>query len=136
MTNEHSSTLPSPGSRAGGYLRDLRALQSEVAPWSQRNFPGTSLGIASLGYFEEAGELARCIVKMEQGIRGTREQWLAEAAKEIGDNFIKLVDIADRLGLDAHKCAWDRWADGPKPIRERDWTTDRVGHGMPTEGAA
>lgn len=136
MTTEPPFQLPEGVRLASppvyGNPKTIRELQVQVSEWSARNFGGGDIAIPALGFFEEAGELARCIVKMEQGIRGTREEWLAEAANEIGDNLIKLVDIAARLGLDAHDCVWDRWADGPKPIRERDWVANKQGHGLPS----
>jgi len=90
--------------------------------------------VTTLGGAEEFGELARAVVKMEDGIRGTREEWLAELSKELGDTVLKCCGIAHRHALDLHDCVWNRWADGPKPIRERDWTTDKKGHGLPQNG--
>lgn len=99
--------------------------------WLVSNFGPDGLDTRSeltvvLGFSEEAGELARPVVKMNQGIRGTREEWLGKLQEEIGDVFIKLVDIADWYGLDLVDVIEARFAE----ISERDWVKDRIGHGL------
>jgi NTP pyrophosphatase (non-canonical NTP hydrolase) len=106
--------------------------EAEVVRWIRTNFgPPTPWGTVG-GLTEEVGELARCMVKMEQGIRGTREEWVAEARKETGDVLIKLMDVADYFGFSVLEAFAERW----ETIRRRDWTTDKVGHGIPKEDEA
>lgn len=99
--------------------------QREIVPWVDRNFVRTQLSAIG-GLAEELGEVARCAVKADQGIRGTHEEWMAEMRKELGDVFIKLVETADFFGHDLSVCVQERWA----AIRQRDWVNDKLGHGI------
>lgn len=93
------------------------------------NFDHRDPVLATLGLCEEAGELARAVVKMAEGIRGTPHEWKIEAAKELGDVIIKAAQVADFLGLDLHAEVWGRWDE----IQRRDWKRDKVGHGLPRD---
>lgn len=104
---------------------EIRELQTEVNAWVLRNFDNSEL-TAVVGMVEEVGELCRAVVKMEQGIRGSREQWFAEIRKESGDVFIKLCDIARFYGFDLADAVAERWAD----VSRRDWKADPIGHGI------
>ncbi len=102
-------------------------MQAEVWEWGQEQPWKDDLAIVRVvGLGEETGEVQRALLKMHQGIRGTREQWLDEAAKEMGDVFIKLCDVAESLGLNLERCIQDRWAE----IRQRNFTKDPQGHGI------
>jgi NTP pyrophosphatase (non-canonical NTP hydrolase) len=108
----------------------------DIEAWIVSNFGSDGLDTRSAmtvtaGTTEELGELMRALVKMEQGIRGTAEEWQAEAAKELGDVFIKLVDIASWYGLDFIDAIQKRWA----TVSQRNWVKDTVGHGIPKEDA-
>jgi NTP pyrophosphatase (non-canonical NTP hydrolase) len=97
----------------------------QITPWTDRNFPNDTRVTATLGLTEEVGELARAALKQWQGLRGTAEEWDKEAAKEIGDVFIKLVHIAHLFQFDLYGCVTARWEE----ISRRDWTVDKTGHG-------
>jgi NTP pyrophosphatase (non-canonical NTP hydrolase) len=102
--------------------------QTAVADWIARNFPGdTGIHCRTLGLVEEVGELCRALVKREQGIRGTTEEWDLEIRKELGDCFIKLLDVAEQTGFDLATVATLRWMD----VRQRDWIKNPLGHGLP-----
>ena len=102
--------------------------QAEIRTWTSKNFGDEDpIGIIVLGLVEEIGELARCYVKQEQGIRGTTAQWEMEMKKEIGDILIKLHDVADRSGFLLSDCFYERWDD----VKQRDFTVDKNMHGMP-----
>lgn len=102
-------------------------MQEQVEEWSQRQpWAGDPAIVVVVGLGEETGEVQRAVLKMHQGIRGTREEWLAEAGKEMGDVFIKLCALAESLGLDLDDCIRRRWAE----ISQRNFTTDRIGHGI------
>jgi NTP pyrophosphatase (non-canonical NTP hydrolase) len=110
----------------GAYSGDLATLQGDISAWIAHNFPDRQpLGVVA-GLAEETGEVCRAAVKMEQGIRGTREEWLGELGNELADVFIKLVDVADFYGLNLAVCIHNRWA----VVRLRDWQADRIGHGV------
>jgi len=101
--------------------------QVEVAAWVQRNFPAVDLGFNTLGLVEEIGEFCRALLKREQGVRGTYEEWTTEAAKELGDIMIKLLSIADATGFDLPTVTALRW----NTVKERDFVNDPKGHGLP-----
>lgn len=100
---------------------------ADVAEWTLRNFGEHDAPETVLGLAEETGELCRAALKRDQGIRGTHEQWTAEIRKEVGDVVIKAHDLAGVEGFDLDDAVAERWAE----ISQRDWTTDRIGHGMP-----
>lgn len=114
-------------------IEDAFPTQTEIGLWIEKNFPGdTGLPNRALGLVEEVGELSRAIVKREQGIRGSYEEWTEEMRKELGDVFIKLNDVAEAAGFDLATCATLRWMD----VRERNWVANPQGHGLPDAGAA
>lgn len=129
----------------------ITCLQSAVARWLARNFPDRNPLTVVAGTTEEIGELcelidpvlakdlarhvarlSRAAVKLDQGIRGTREEWLAEIGKELGDVMVKMCDVADWYEIDLEAAIADRW----NTIRARDWQADRQGHGRPDDDAA
>jgi NTP pyrophosphatase (non-canonical NTP hydrolase) len=108
---------------------EISALQDAVTIWCRRNFPGTTPELDVLGTCEEVGELARAALKRAQGIRGTAEEWEAEIQKECGDIFLKLCCVADAYGFDLRTAILARW----EVVRQRDFITDPIGHGLPQE---
>lgn len=103
--------------------------QEDVAYWQEKNFPDHEPFdnvVSTLGLVEEVGEVCRAIVKMEQGIRGTREEWMEDLKKEIGDVFIKICDVSNRFDIDLQRTVRDRW----EVVRARDWQKDKIGHGI------
>jgi NTP pyrophosphatase (non-canonical NTP hydrolase) len=98
----------------------------DIQAWIRHNFPDSDGCERALGLGEEVGEVQRAVLKLEQGIRGTREEWLAEISKELGDVFVKLVDVSTHYGIDLMRAVEDRWA----VVRERDWQADKIGHGI------
>lgn len=101
-------------------------IQYQVKQWHDRNFPTQTLAIDQVVLTEEIGELSRVIAKMDQNIRGTKEEWMIEAAKEIGDVMIALSNVANSLEIDIITAWQDRWA----TISKRDWNADRIQHGI------
>ena len=92
----------------------LAEIQKSVGEWAQRNFgnnqskhpidnnigPMGSL-CPLLGIIEEVGELAHCVLKAHQGIRGFNdsEKYLTERDDALGDILIYLCDFATREGV-------------------------------------
>ena len=109
-----------------GEARDLNRVHLEVPLWAEYNFPGRTPVDVTLGLAEEVGEVCRAVLKADQGIRGSREQWMAELKKELGDVFIKLADVAAIHDIDLEDAIVDRWAE----IRRRDWQVDKIQHGI------
>lgn len=112
------------------FERGVRVLQHHVDVWVNHNFPHRDWGTVAAGTAEEVGELMRCCVKLEQGIRGTREEWLDEMSKEVADVLIKLMDVCSFYGIDFGRAVLDRW----DTVSQRDFQADSVGHGMPDDG--
>ena len=104
----------------------LTGVVREVESWVAYNFPDrTPVGV-TLGLAEECGEVCRAVLKADQGIRGTRAEWMLELRKELGDVFVKLADVAAMHDIDLIPAILERWAD----VRLRDWQADRIGHGI------
>jgi NTP pyrophosphatase (non-canonical NTP hydrolase) len=97
----------------------LKFLQSESQKWRQHSFPPEhrTASLQALGVCEEAGELAHAVLKMEQGIRGTRDEHLMEAADAVGDIVIYLAGLSTSLGLDLERCVKSAWAQ----VAQRNW---------------
>lgn len=106
---------------------ELPELQRGVAAWVAHNFGESTRVAEALGLAEEVGELCRAVLKQEQGIRGTYEEWDEEIAKELGDILIKLTSVATACGVDLDRAVVDRWA----TVRQRDFRADPIGHGIP-----
>jgi NTP pyrophosphatase (non-canonical NTP hydrolase) len=108
-------------------LDGMNAFQDEVWEWRQRQpWKDEKPTATALGLAEETGEVCRAVLKHEQGIRGTSDEWEAEVAKELGDVFIKLCDVAGSFGLSLQRCIEERW----NVVSQRNFTKDKVGHGI------
>jgi NTP pyrophosphatase (non-canonical NTP hydrolase) len=99
---------------------DIDLLQRQIREWHDYNFPSDNLENSALGLSEETGEVCRAVLKQGQNIRGTKDFWDAEIRKEIGDVFIKLVEVASKLDSSPNSFATiilDRWEE----IQQRNW---------------
>ena len=111
----------------GEFPLDVPTMQQAVWEWRQRQpWADEPPTMTTLGLAEEVGEVCRASLKLAQGIRGTQEEWLAEIEKELGDVFIKLLDVASVYGINAEHALVRRWAD----IRQRNWSANPTGHGI------
>ena len=73
----------------------------------------------ALALFEEGGEIARAIVKRDEGTRGTPEEWTVELRKEIGQTFLVLLNIAHLEGIDVEDLIRESiWSLTEKPETE------------------
>jgi NTP pyrophosphatase (non-canonical NTP hydrolase) len=106
--------------------------QGEVNDWQAANFDVLDEAWTTLGLVEEVGEFCRALLKRRQGIRGSFQEWTTEAQKEMGDIFIKLLDVAGNMGFDLSTVVSKRWA----IVGKRDFRANPQGHGLPDEGAA
>jgi NTP pyrophosphatase (non-canonical NTP hydrolase) len=87
----------------------MSARQDQIREWHRREFPTETVEQVALVVAEEAGEVARCIVKGAQGIRGGTEHWDAELPKEAADVVIALYALAALKGWDLDEAIEDRW---------------------------
>lgn len=108
-------------------MLDLDKLQAEVKEWSVRNFgdPQGDTRSSALVVNEEAGEVARAVVKKRQGIRGTDAEWDAKLMEESADTVIALCELAGIAGFSLQTVIAERWG----VVRNRDFVTDKVSGG-------
>ena len=64
--------------------------------WAKIHFPDNEPWQPILGMMEEAGELSHSLLKMTQGIRGSKEQHLAAVRGAVADVVIYLADFLNR----------------------------------------
>ena len=95
----------------------FKQLQIEVSAWSEKNFPNNKPHHPLLGLQEEVGELAHAHLKMEQGIRGTRERHLAAKDDAVGDIVVYLADYCSRNFIDLQSVVESVWGQ----VKNRDW---------------
>ena len=95
----------------------LYELQSEQVPWVAHNFPSREPFYPLLGAVEEIGELAHAHLKMLQGIRGSKEEHLANARDAVGDIVIFLADYCQAMGFDFQQVVETTW----DTVKQRDF---------------
>lgn len=103
-----------------------REFRDELLAWVRYNFPSESRVTSTLGLAEEAGEVCRAVLKQEQKLRGSYEEWDEEIKKELADVYVKIEQLADMCGWDLHDLIEDRWLE----LKKRDWIKNSIGHGI------
>lgn len=82
--------------------------QQPLARWQDAELPCEDAAKQrlrlALGVAEEAGEVARCVLKGDQDIRGGVDAWRAKLGGEIGDVVIYLIQLATLNSLDFEEC--------------------------------
>ena len=106
---------------------DIGHWQRDVVVWAAHNFPHDTTELTVLGLVEEAGEVARAVLKRRQNIRGTYPEWTDEIKKECADVFIKLCHVAGVEGFSLANAIVNRWAE----VSQRDFIANPKGHGLP-----
>lgn len=108
--------------------KSLREIQTEIGKWSKKNF-GNNISKATgqalfstnalLGIIEETGELAHCVLKRHQGIRGYDDdlKYTTERDDAIADILVYLCDFSCREGVDLQEVLNKVWA----KVQKRDW---------------
>ncbi len=96
---------------------NLDQFQSEHAEWAEHNFPGTPAHCPLLGVAEETGELCHAHLKLEQNIRGTEEEHIAEGKDAVGDIMVYLVHYCTLKGWNLQEILDETWAH----VKKRDW---------------
>lgn len=81
----------------------FQQLQVRLWEWQDKNFgctgPQAPPRHPFLGMCEEAGELVHSTLKLSQGIRGTKEEHIANMKDAIGDIMVYLINFCHRGGL-------------------------------------
>jgi NTP pyrophosphatase (non-canonical NTP hydrolase) len=96
---------------------DFEQLQFEQRNWQDQNFPNAGRHECFYGVVEEIGELSHALLKMDQGIRGTQQEHMAEVKDAIGDIIIYLAGLSNKRGInlqEAVETAWDE-------VKQRNW---------------
>ena len=96
---------------------NFATLQEEHHEWAGRQFPNNTPAICALGVAEETGELCHAVLKMNQGIRGSKEKHEAAAKDAVGDIVIYLADFCNRSGFSLEECVETVWNE----VKQRDW---------------
>lgn len=97
----------------------LRDTQARLAEWQAGNRLAATPELLVLGVMEELGELAHCLLKRAQGIRGydNPDKFRAESRDAIGDCLIYLTQVAHALGYDLQ----DVLDETAAQVLKRDW---------------
>lgn len=98
-------------------MMDLYEFQTEMISWSSHNFPNAKPHEPLLGAVEELGELSHAHLKMEQGIRGTKEEHHEAKGDAVADCIIFLMHYCILNGLDLENELRRAWGN----VRHRDW---------------
>jgi NTP pyrophosphatase (non-canonical NTP hydrolase) len=109
-----------------GYEVITDKFRDELLSWLRYNFPDENRVTSTLGLAEEAGEVCRAVLKQDQKLRGTYEEWDKEIKKELADVYVKIEQLADLCGWDLHELILDRWDE----LKKRDWIANPTGHGI------
>jgi NTP pyrophosphatase (non-canonical NTP hydrolase) len=81
-------------------MMTIREFQAAHGPWVKHNFGDRPAHWPLLGIGEELGELSHAQLKMEQGIRGTREEHLEKQKDAIADVVVFAADYCSSMGWD------------------------------------
>jgi len=98
--------------------------QAVVADWLRTHLGPIDVADQALVLTEEVGEVARAIVKRQQGIRGSRAEWTTALRHEIADTQIALLALAACEGVDLAEATRLRW----EQITRRDTHARRRPH--------
>jgi NTP pyrophosphatase (non-canonical NTP hydrolase) len=79
---------------------DWKLFQKEHRDWQVPNFGEPDPFEMHVGLVEELGELSHSILKMRQGIRGTKEEHYLAMEDAVGDMVIYYVALCSANGLD------------------------------------
>lgn len=75
-------------------MSDIHELQREVAAISDRLWPNNTIEMEGLALAEEAGEVARAILKRAEGRRGSVEDWTIKLRTEVAQVVLVALHIA------------------------------------------
>lgn len=95
----------------------LTQVQESAAEWYKYNFGKDKPHHNFLGVVEEIGELAHATLKMEQGIRGTKEEHMAKIKDASADIVIFLCQLATAHKFDLESEVIKAWDE----VKFRDW---------------
>lgn len=89
----------------------MSEIQREVGTWAWKNFGEKAGGInPHVGMIEEVGELAKAILKKDQGIRGDAKKHDSDAIDAIGDIMVYMMNFLNSARLDVLELYAATWA--------------------------
>lgn len=102
---------------------NLKKIQKEIGVWSDKNFSknGRPAYRSLLGLGEECGEIFHSHLKLEQEIRGSKEEHLADIKDGIGDVIVYLADYCYMMGFNMEDIIKETWSQ----VKKRDWNKNR-----------
>ncbi len=101
---------------------NFKKIQKEQDVWSRKNFGNKKVYQPILGAAEEVGELAHAYLKMEQGIRGTRQEHEAKMKDAVGDTCVFLMDLCNQMGWQLDEIIESTWNE----VKKRNWKKDTL----------
>ncbi len=99
---------------------NLSDIQKEQEIWANKNFKHKKPYQPILGAAEEVGELAHAYLKMEQGIRGSKEEHEHNMKDAVGDCSIFLMDLCNQMGWSFEEIIDSTWSH----VKKRNWVED------------
>lgn len=100
---------------------NLNDIQTNQKMWQLKNFPNAKNYQPLLGIVEEVGELSHSHLKMEQGIRGTKEEHKLKIKDAIGDIVIFLAGYCNINNINLDSCVEMAWEE----VKKRDWGSNK-----------
>ena len=101
---------------------NLKVIQKEQEAWSNQNFSNKKPYQPILGAAEEIGELAHAYLKMEQGIRGSKEEHEAAMKDAVGDACVFLMELCNQMGWQMDDIIEETW----NHVKQRNWKKDSL----------
>lgn len=107
-------------------MSSFQQIQKEQQEWAERNFGSSRKPYQPiLGAAEEVGELSHAFLKMDQGIRGSKEEHLEAMKDAVADCSIFLMDLCNQMGWDYETLVQKTW----DQVKSRDWNKNAQGVG-------
>lgn len=98
----------------------LQQLQTEVEAWQRINFKDKKPYQPLLGIVEEVGELSHAHLKLEQGIRGSKEEHELAKIDAVGDIVVYLADYCTQNHISLQDAVERTW----QQVKQRNWTNN------------
>lgn len=97
----------------------MKELQKQIAKWAESWGRKADTRNLALGVCEEAGELAHCVLKREQGLRGMDkpEVFVPAAQDAVGDCLVYLAEVCTAEGWDMETI----FIDTVESVTKREW---------------
>lgn len=102
-------------------MKPIKQIQKEAKDWERENFGDQPAYRRLLGVAEEVGELCHSQLKMEQEIRGSKDEHMEDAKDAVGDISIFLMNYCSFYGWDFEEIINETWTE---VVSKRNWKKD------------